>query len=62
MSTRKGLTDRILEKAISRKLFVFLTATGLMVWDGLDSNTWGLIAMVYIGGQATIDTMKVWRQ
>ena len=34
---RKGTLDRILEKAVSRKLFTFLTATGLMLWSDLDS-------------------------
>jgi len=56
-----GILDRILEKAISRKLLVFGTATGLMVWDGLDSETWGMVAIVYIGGQAVVDTMKAYR-
>ncbi len=56
-----GLLDKILEKAISRKLLVFLTASGLMVWDGLTSETWGMIAIVYIGSQAAVDTMKVFR-
>ena len=43
---RKGTLDRILEKAVSRKLFTFLTATGLMLWSDLDSETWGMIAVV----------------
>ena len=58
---RKGLLDKLLEKAISRKLLVFLTATGLMAWDGLSSETWGMVAIVYIGGQAVVDTMKAYR-
>ena len=57
----KGLLDKILEKAVSRKLLVFMTATGLMMWNGLDSETWGMIAIVYIGGQAVVDTMKTYR-
>jgi len=57
----KGLLDKILEKAVSRKLLVFMTATGLMMWNGLDSETWGMIAIVYIGGQAVVDTMKAYR-
>ena len=58
---RKGLLDTVLEKAISRKLLVFLTATGLMMWSTLSSETWGMIAIVYIGGQAVVDTMKAYR-
>ena len=56
-----GVTDKILNKIISRKLLVFLTATGLFMWFGLDPDTWGLIAMIYVGGQSIIDTVKVWK-
>jgi len=56
-----SLLDRVLEKAISRKLLVFLTATGLMTCSTLDSETWGLIAVVYIGGQSVVDMMKAYR-
>ena len=56
-----GVTDKILNKVISRKLLVFLTATGLFMWYGLDPDTWGLIAMIYVGGQSIIDTVKVWK-
>jgi len=57
----KGHLDSLLEKMISRKLLVFLSATGLMVWDGLTSETWGMIAIVYIGSQAAVDAMKAYR-
>ncbi|MAG27605.1 hypothetical protein CMI47_18890 [Candidatus Pacearchaeota archaeon] len=53
--------DRLLEKLISRKLLVFISATGLMIWDGLTSETWGMIAIVYIGSQAAVDAMKAYR-
>lgn len=56
-----GLVDNIREKLISRKLLVFATATALMVSSNLDSNTWGLIAMCYIGGQTAIDFAKTWK-
>ena len=56
-----GIMDVVLSKAISRKLFVFLVATGLLVWSNLDPDTWGLIAMIYVGGQSVIDMVKVWR-
>ena len=50
-----GFIDRILGKVISRKFTVFLTATSLMIWSNLDAETWGMIAIVYIGGQSVID-------
>jgi hypothetical protein len=58
---KKGILDRVTEKFISRKFLVFLTATGLMAWSSLDSDTWGLIAICYIGGQAVIDAAQMWR-
>tara|TARA_R110000824_G_scaffold101284_6_gene240645 strand:+ start:1121 stop:1318 length:198 start_codon:yes stop_codon:yes gene_type:complete len=59
--TMQGALDRILYKVISRKLLTFLTATGLMIWSDLTSETWGLIAMVYIGTQGAVDIMKVYK-
>lgn len=60
-SRTKGLLDAFQEKLISRKLLVFLTATGLLIGAGLDPDTWGMIAMFYIGGQSAIDAVQVWR-
>ena len=57
----KGMLDAVQEKVISRKLLVFAVATGLLYWAGLDAETWGMIAMTYIGGQTAIDFAKVWR-
>ena len=56
-----GVVDIVLGKAVSRKLLVFATATGMFMWYGLDHDTWGLIAMIYVGGQSIIDTVKVWK-
>jgi len=57
----KGALDAVQEKLVSRKLLVFLTATGLLIGAGLDPDTWGMIAMFYIGGQSAIDAVQVWR-
>ena len=46
---KKGALDVLQEKLISRKLLVFLTATGLLALAELDPQTWGMIAIVYIG-------------
>jgi hypothetical protein len=43
---RTGYIDRILGKIISRKFTVFATATALMIWSDLTSDTWGMIAIV----------------
>ena len=57
----KGALDAIQEKIISRKLLVFGVATALLWYVGLDNDTWGMIAMTYIGGQTAIDFAKVWK-
>ena len=56
-----GILDVIQAKLISRKLLVFVTATALLASAGLDSDTWGMIAIVYVGGQAAIDAVIAWR-
>ena len=56
-----GLLDTVLQKLVSRKLLTFLTATGLMVWSDLASETWGMIAMGYIGTQGAVDVMKAYK-
>jgi|TARA_Y100001951_G_scaffold94917_1_gene91847 hypothetical protein len=58
---QNGLIDKVLQKLISRKLLTFLTATGLMLWSDLASETWGMIAMVYIGTQGAVDVMKAYK-
>ncbi len=60
-SSKLGVIDVIQEKIVSRKLLVFAAATSLCVWYGLDEDTWGMIAMWYIGGQSAIDGAKVRR-
>tara|TARA_R110000803_G_C11949665_1_gene317556 strand:- start:511 stop:780 length:270 start_codon:yes stop_codon:yes gene_type:complete len=60
-SKSKGAIDALQEKVISRKLLVFGTATALLVYSGLDADTWGMIAMMYIGGQSAVDFAKIWK-
>lgn len=57
----KGILDAIQEKAVSRKLLVFIVATALLWNAQLDPETWGMIAMIYIGGQTAVDFAKMWR-
>ena len=57
----KGVLASIQEKIASRKLLVFLTATALMLWAGLDPDIWGMVAVCYIGGQSVIDFAKSWK-
>lgn len=56
-----GVIDKVQEKVVSRKLLVFACATALMVTSNLDPETWGMIAMLYIGSQSVIDAALAWR-
>ena len=58
---KKGMLDALQEKIISRKLLVFVCSTALLWNAQLDPETWGMIAMCYIGGQAAVDFAKMWR-
>jgi len=50
--------DKALEKIISRKLLVWLTATGLLAFADLTSSDWVLISAIYIGGQSVVDIVS----
>ena len=55
--------DKLLTKMVSRKLMVWLTATGLMLSERtpLDSNDWVAISLAYIGIQGLADIATQWR-
>lgn len=55
MEETKAKLDRLVEKMISRKFLVWLTATGLMAFYGLDSGDWVMLSAIYIGAQGVID-------
>ena len=63
ISNRKklGWFDKFLGKFVSRKLLVFATATTLLALSELDAETWGLIAVIYVGGQSVIDAVKTYK-
>ena len=58
---QKGILDALQEKMISRKLLVFICSTALLWNAQLDPETWGMIAMMYIGGQSAIDMVNAWK-
>lgn len=51
----KAKLDTFVEKIISRKFLVWLTATVLMFAAGLESSDWIIISGIYIGGQTVVD-------
>lgn len=57
-----GTVDKILNSWVSKKLFVFVTATALAVFGDLTSSDWVIIATVYIGTQGVIDAVTKLRK
>jgi len=55
MAKAQAFMDTWLSKLTSRKLMVWLTATGLTLADRLTSEDWVIISAIYIGGQTVID-------
>jgi sorbitol-specific phosphotransferase system component IIC len=54
---KKAFLDSIIQRVTSRKLLVWITATGLMAWGGLESGDWVVISGLYLGGQSVIDAI-----
>lgn len=59
--SRKNL-DTLINKWISRKLFVFLIATILLWLADLESSDWTLIAVVYLGSQTVLDSVVAYNK
>ena len=55
MAQTKAFVDTWLEKLTSRKLMVWLTATGLTFAGHVTSDDWVVISAIYIGDQTIID-------
>ena len=64
MTAPKGqILDKILSKVVSRKLMVWMTATGLMLTEAvpLQSEDWVAISLAYIGIQGLADIATKWK-
>ena len=57
----RAAVDKFLAKFTSRKLMVWLTATGLTLAGSLDTGDWVAVALVYIGSEAAVDLAAVWK-
>ena len=55
MAQTKAFLDTWLSKLTSRKLMVWITATGLTLVGHVNSEDWVIISAIYIGGQTIID-------
>ena len=59
MEIPTSIVDKILTKAISRKLFAFSLASIFLGIGVLTSDNWTLLACIYIGSQGAIDFWQV---
>jgi len=57
MSMIKGTIDKLLEKAVSRKLLVWLTAAGFTAGGMVTSSDFVILSAIYIGSQGFIDAV-----
>ena len=57
MARAKAKLDLFVEKVISRKFLVWLSATGLMGYGLLESSDWVIISGLFLGGQSVIDSI-----
>jgi len=57
MTLAKSILDKSLDRLISRKLSVWLTATALALLGMLQSSDWVMISAIYIGAQSVIDAI-----
>jgi len=58
----KGEIDKFIERYSSRKLMVFVIATGLTLFGDVTSSDWVTVAAIYIGGQTIIDAAAKLKQ
>ncbi len=57
MTAVKAFADRHLERFMSKKLLVWLTTTGLLLAEKVDSEQWIVIAAAYVGTQGFVDVV-----
>ena len=57
MAAAKAFVDKNLERFMSKKLLVWLTTTGLLMTDHVNSEQWMVIATAYVGTQGFIDAV-----
>ena len=58
MATQKGFLDTWLMKFTSRKLLVWMTASGLAYAGYLTSGDWVIISTVFVGTQGAVDIVE----
>ncbi len=54
----RNYLDKLLNKAVSKKLTVFLIGTIFVLVNRLDGEQWLILSSVYVGTQGAIDLVK----
>ena len=57
----KAIIDSKLEHWLSKKLLVWLTTTGMFLFDKVDADNYFMITMAYVGTQGFIDAVMKWK-
>ena len=57
----KSMLDKLLERYLSRKLLVFVTATVMLPNGMLTGEQWVAISLAYIGSQGLADIATAWK-
>ena len=57
MMAVKAFIDKNLERFMSKKLLVWLTTTGLLLAEKVDSEQWVILATAYVGTQGFVDVV-----
>jgi|TARA_R100000093_G_scaffold71737_1_gene48691 hypothetical protein len=54
----KAIIDNFMERIVSRKFLVWVTATVLAILGALASSDWVTISIVYVGTQGALDIAR----
>lgn len=58
---KPGVLDRLLEKAVSRKLIVWLMSSGFLYLGNIDGDQWVAVSLAYVGIQGIADIATAWK-
>lgn len=58
----EALLSKLRRKLFSRKLMVWATATTFFCLDMISEDTWTMFSLIYMGAQASLDLIKMWRE
>lgn len=60
-SDKKGVLDVLTEKAVSRKLLVWIAATAFLGFSKLTPDEWVAVSLAYIGIEGIADIAAKWK-